>query len=208
MQIPTRSSLRPQTLDRINRLNRWYQKPMAQVSTALLFTVVTITFFAFVAIRPTLTTITQLVRKIEDQRSVKAQLDQKVAALATAESEFALARPYLTDINQAVPISTEIDSVLKQIEASANSNQAPLQGISLSGVTLGHDSSLETTSAIAIPININLGSNFTNLAAFLDTITSNKRILTLESIFFSPPSSLDSETIDLIVKMNAYYYPE
>jgi hypothetical protein len=53
----------------IRNLNAFYQKPVAKVSLELFLSVGTIIFFAMFAIRPTLLTMSDLVKEIEDKRN-------------------------------------------------------------------------------------------------------------------------------------------
>ena len=56
----------------------FYQKPIAQVSTELFFTIGATIFFAAFAIRPTILTMTDLVKEIQDKREAEEKLNQKV----------------------------------------------------------------------------------------------------------------------------------
>jgi len=62
-----------------------YEKPIAKVSTALILTLITITFFGFAAIRPTLATVSELIKE-----TVTRTIDGKVArSVAAANPEYA-----------------------------------------------------------------------------------------------------------------------
>ena len=52
----------------------FYHRPVAQVSLELFLSVATVVFFAVFAIRPTLVTMSNLIKELEDKRQLDQQL--------------------------------------------------------------------------------------------------------------------------------------
>ena len=71
---------------------KFYQKPSAKVSSALLLTIFTTIFFAIFAIKPTLVTVAELLKTIEDQEEVVGKLKKKAASLAQAQEEYSVSQ--------------------------------------------------------------------------------------------------------------------
>jgi len=86
-----------------HRLWIFYQKPTAKVSVALLLTIFTIIFFAVFAIRPTLLTVAELVKKIQDKKESLTQIEQKAAQLASAQQAYIAAQSNLPLLDLALP---------------------------------------------------------------------------------------------------------
>jgi len=72
----------------IRILDRFYHNPVAMVSFELFLSIAAILFFAVFAIRPTLLTMSDLIKEIEDKRKLDSQMEQKVAALSSAQESF------------------------------------------------------------------------------------------------------------------------
>jgi uncharacterized protein (UPF0333 family) len=60
----------------------FYQKPIARVSIELILSVLIVILFAVFAIRPTLITMAELVKEIEDKKELSEQMNLKLASLA------------------------------------------------------------------------------------------------------------------------------
>jgi Tfp pilus assembly protein PilO len=202
------SSLKPQISNRLYKLNRLYQQPIARVSTALLLTVFAIVFFAAAAIRPTLATIAELLKKIDDQQTVKTQLDQKVAALATAQVEYSLVQNDIPLVDSAIPNSHKLDELLKQIESTAGVVQIPISSIQVDTVALKTKTPPKSDELIAIPLSVNLEASYEQLSSFLNLIANLSRIITIETITFSQSDTQSQVSqVGLTIQMNAYFFP-
>lgn len=191
-------SLRPRSRGITLNLRLLYEKPVARVSTALLLTVFTITFFAFFAIRPTLSTIAQLLRKIEDQRSVKEKLDLKAASLSTAQADYLLIEPHLPLLETAIPATDNVGLLLKQIEGTASFTGIALQTMQVSAVDL----TLAADTAATVPVTVSLTGTYPQVNDFLARLASMERVLGLEEIVLSEE---DTDQISLRVTLVAYY---
>jgi hypothetical protein len=65
----------------MSALNDFYHKPVAMVSLELFLSIGAVVFFAIFAVRPTLLTMADLIKEIEDKRALDQQLQQKIASL-------------------------------------------------------------------------------------------------------------------------------
>lgn len=203
------ADIKPRTKIRLKNLMFYYQKPVVQVSTALLLTVITIIFFATFAIRPTLTTIAQLLRKIDDQRDIKEKLDLKIAALASAQSEYILVEPKLHLVDAAIPKSHEFAILMRQTEGAASVLQVPVSGIKLGSDFDLNESSDEVYELKEIPFSVTATAPYPRLGDFLRHITFMQRVTKPELISISQEEKRrDTAIINMSVKLNAYYLPD
>ena len=69
-------------------LGRFHQTKKTRVYTGIILSLLTVTFFIIFAIKPTLTTITQLVKQTKDQKLVVGELEKKIASLSQAQNEY------------------------------------------------------------------------------------------------------------------------
>ncbi len=84
-------------------LLKFYKQPVGKVSTELFLSIFTIIFFAVFAIKPTLTTMSDLVKEIEDKQKLNKQMQQKVTALATAQTEYEKFQDQFYLLDQSLP---------------------------------------------------------------------------------------------------------
>lgn len=79
------------------------QAPIAQASLALIFSLLTVSFFGIFAIKPTLVTIAELMRTIKDKEAVNSQLQAKIEALTIAESNYRKIKPKFEKLEKMLP---------------------------------------------------------------------------------------------------------
>jgi len=78
-----------------------------------------IAFFGWFAIRPTLSTITELIKEIEIKQDIVKQLDDKIDALVAADTTYKVAKPRLFLLDEALPTDHYVAQYTAQIETIA-----------------------------------------------------------------------------------------
>ena len=136
-------------LKTVRSFRQTYEKePIIQASVQLIMSVFGVAFFIFLAIRPTLATITTLLKKIDDQKVVDQKLDAKIAQLNTAQEvigEFGDEIERL--LGKAVPARPTVDVLNKQIEVVAEEAGVSLNSISVDNFPLvGNKGTLTETT--------------------------------------------------------------
>ena len=101
-------------------LNEFYQKPVARVSLELFLSVGAVIFFAIFAIRPTLVTMSDLVKEIEDKRDLDQKLTQKIASLSTAQTTYLEVQDRLYLLEEALPTTPDVIHAIKIVEKIAS----------------------------------------------------------------------------------------
>src|SRR4030067_2895956 len=119
------------------------------ISTYLILSLFTVSFFAAVFIRPTAVRIASLWREIQDKRDVYYKLEGKIRDLEKAQELVGAIENDSNYINRALPSNPEFSRFLKQIDYLVN-----LHG-------------LEMTSAKYPPLEIYSESESTSSAAQL-----------------------------------------
>ena len=112
----------------------FYHRPVARVSLELILSVIAVIFFAIFAIRPTLLTMADLVKEIEDKKELDRQMDLKVASLRTAEEQYNLYQSNFYLLDQAIPRKFNLVQSLKMIEKIAGEDQLVINRISVSDI--------------------------------------------------------------------------
>lgn len=188
---------------------KFYQKPSIKISSALLLTVFTTIFFAVFAIRPTLVTVAELLKTIEDKDEVLAKLKKKAASLASAQEEYSLNAPTIDRLNQAIPTDKEVQELITLIEATAADHELVLDTVSLNEFEYRKNASLP--DAVTLPISISMSADYVALKNFLHDVVRLPRFISVDSIAFAQPDDNESETefgaIKLAIRFSSHYMP-
>lgn len=194
------------------RLWRFYQKPIVKVSLSLLLTIFTISFFAIFAISPTLNTIGELLRTIEDRQETLAKLKDKSAALATAQSEYSLAQPHLPLLEEALPEDRQIKELLVLIEALAAYHNLNLSGFSLTEDVVYPAPEVDADEPQLINFTISASADYNTLSTFAKDVTRLNRVVRINTLNYSQPGQSQQESqgsnqLELSLNATAFYIP-
>ena len=113
-----------------------YQRPEIKASVEIILSVFTVAGLLLLAIRPTLATVTQLQKRIEDQQVVSRKLDSKITQLITAQRNLTTYADRLADYAVAVPDGHDLGSLAKRVEVLARDQGLALNSLSFSAVPL------------------------------------------------------------------------
>lgn len=188
---------------------KFYQKPVVKVSSALLLTLFTIIFFAIFAIKPTLVTVAELLKTINDQEEVLTKLKQKAAALASAQEEYSLNRLGIERLNQAVPEDKYIQELIMHLEAVAATHNLVIDSMSFEDFDYGKTATLPDT--VTLPFTLATSADYNTLKAFLTELVRLPRFLSVQSINFNQQdedsNSSSAAPLKLSISLQAHYMP-
>lgn len=189
-------------------LIQFYQKPVARVSLELILSIGAIIFFAIFAIRPTLLTMADLVKEIEDKTELDQQLGQKIAALSTVQNEYFAVEDQLGVLDEAIPSQPEIEQALKIVEKIASDNQLVISSIQLQ--ELPEDAppevSFDQKERISLPMNVNLTGDYQSIRQFIEDLRANRRALIVDSIVFSVSEQRQNRKLRATITVNIQYF--
>jgi Tfp pilus assembly protein PilO len=189
------------------RLVTFYQKPITQVSSAVLFTLALIIFFAVFAIKPTLETIGQLITKIEAQEVILEQAKKKTAALAAAQENLLTIESALPVLDEAIPSNYQVQQITRSIESLAGNLSLSINNLRVSSVTYPIQASANPIEEIAV--NISFDAAYPEAKTLIIALSKLPRLLTLETISFTQPEFTgrvgDANSVQVNIQAKAYY---
>ncbi len=180
------------------RLHVFYQKPVIQVSTAVLFTLATISFFAAFAIRPTLQTIAELLKKIDDQKQVLSLAQKKSASLATAQQQYNTISDKLFTLDAAIPASYQAQTLFTAIESLAAQLNIPLGSLRISDLSYPPQKS---NSVQEMSFSLNLQGSYPAVKQFLVNLGQLPRFIVLNNVTISTPQKSSRANQENIVEL-------
>ncbi len=189
-------------------LFEFYRNPVARVSLELIFSIVAVIFFAVFAIRPTLQTMSDLVKEIEDKRALDEQLTQKIASLNTAQTQYELFSKQFYLLDEALPKTAQITQALKIVEKIASDNQLIIQNITVSAVP----SELVTASAgnatrNTLTFNVDVLGDYLQIREFIEDLMDSRRMMIVDQVNFSLGSTRQQQrALTAVIRVNLPYY--
>lgn len=164
--------------------------PAVRISIELLLSLITISFFALFALRPTLNTISELVAQIRSQEEIKGKLEQKITNLGQAQAIWAKEQERIILVGQALPPNPNIDAYIKQIEGIAVSRGLSLTFFGVDETVLkGENKDQKKKGAVKgienIEASVSLSGSYSSLVLFVEDLEKLRRPVELISISFS-----------------------
>ncbi len=204
-------------------LEKFYEKPVAKVSVELVLSIVAVVFFAFFALRPTLTTMAELNREIEDKRSVNEALSRKMAALATAQSEYLTYEERFGVLDDAVHEFPTLETALFYLEYLVRRENISLSGLRIETFPLNQvvsDSNGSATNSAALTarkeigiyaINASFEGDYENILAFFQALEAVRPLFSVENFTFTLRTERDESMVlrvNVLLHMYGYESPQ
>lgn len=177
------------------QLKRFYEKPVTRVSLELVMSIVTVMLFSLLALRPTLNTMSQLVKEIEDKRVVDDALTKKLAALNTAQNEYFTYKDRFAILETAVYENLTLEDTLFGIEYLAQKSGVALQTLRIKEFPVGNlggevserEAAAATSKKVigVYSVALSFSGDYQNIVAFFKEVESVRPLFSIQSFSFS-----------------------
>lgn len=172
-----------------------------QSVTMAILSLLTLSLFGFFAISPTLSTIAQLNRQLDDKKDIDRKLNQKIQNISSLQQQYATIQADLPLINAALPQRPEASYLLGQLDAIAKNFNITISQIQVSSVSL---SKPKSTKTIEFPFSISASGTKENMSSFIQEISFFDRIVVLDQIAISQDETLDQDG-KITLQGNGFY---
>lgn len=189
-------------------LDSFYTKPIAVVSLELLLSIGLVVFLGFFAIRPTLTTMSDLIKEIEDKQELNDQLSKKVAALSTAQTLYFSLEDRLPLLDQAIPSQPELIKSLKIIELLATESNVIIESMVVTSIP--DENPAEVSSAqlqrVPLPVTISVSGDYLAIRAYVEALRSVRRSFVVDTVTFSIEENRGERKLRASITLNIPYF--
>lgn len=170
----------------------------------LTLTFLTVAFFGFFAIRPTLIIIAKLVKEIEEKEEINHQLDKKIASLVSAQEQYSANQERFYLLDQALPKIPDFPSLIYCLENIASSTNVEFKSFSISKIDISGETKSKITpkKASSFEFNLSLTGSFQNLQQFVHQAESLRRLIFLKSISFGKPKKTQEEENQILLTIS------
>lgn len=175
-----------------------------QSYTTIVLSLVTIAFFGIFAIGPTLSTITDLQKQVDDSTFVDQQLGQKINTLTALQEAYTLLKPDLPVVFDAIPQQPDLALFVSQIQGIGKLTNVQVSNAQTLPVDVGNQtvSGKFTTFAFSLDVNGTRQEVFD----FLDKLTTYNRLVSIDILSLtSAQTTTDSYRVS--VRGKAYFKP-
>lgn len=189
-------------------LNHFYQNPIAKVSIELVLTVGLVLFLGVFAIRPTLITMSDLIKEIDDKTALDRQLGQKIAALSTAQSEYLSIENRLGVLEEAIPNNPDVVQDLKLIEKMASDASIVVTNISIEELpkeVLG-ELPFEKLKRSSVVARISVVGDYPTIRQFAENLYASRRVFVIDTISFSLDEDRNTTQLKAQLTVHMPYY--
>lgn len=192
-------------------LQKFYQKPVAKVSLELFLSIFTILFFAIFAIRPTLLTMSDLIKEIDDKEKIDQDLSKKIAALSTVQPLYLQLSDQLIALDEVIPNQPQLISSLKVIEKTASDLGLVIDNMAVSEIPpistqQEEEITPDSMTRIDIPIVINVSGDYPTIRQFTQDLRDYRRSFIVDTIIFNTKKLQGSTKLEARITLSAPYF--
>lgn len=188
------------------------KKENKQAFTSIVLTLIALSFLGFFAINPTVTTIIQLRKELEDNRILEKKLEQKIINLSRLQQSYKELSPRIPTVLLAVPLEPTATLLAGKIQAIAQESGVSLSRLQIYQIELvrtGLDPKKKVQEALYPSFTFSLGveGDAASIAQFLSSVVNFDRIITLDSFSVTKDQAVPGNTI-LSVQGKTYFIRE
>ncbi|NCO12507.1 MAG: hypothetical protein COZ34_00520 [Candidatus Pacebacteria bacterium CG_4_10_14_3_um_filter_34_15] len=189
-------------------LNHFYQNPVAKVSLELFLTIGLVLFLAVFAIKPTILTMSNLIKEIENKEKLEKQLTQKIAALQTAQTEYLSVESLLPALDEAIPSTPEIIKSAKIIEKAAADNKIIIKNMSV--LELPQNDSVDVPfsqkAKQKLNFNVSISGDYISIRNFAESLRNSRKSFVIDSVTFQLEEDRGSRKLNASFSISVPYF--
>lgn len=146
----------------------------------IILTLFTVSFFGLFAITPTLSTISNLNKQYEDNKLVRDSLNKKLSNLQLLDFQYKEIQPDLEIIYSAIPRTTKIPYLARQLENIASNNSVAVTKLNFGTVEIYPNT--KKGPIYSFTFTVNIVGNQLNVNNFISNIINFDRIVGIDRI--------------------------
>lgn len=163
------------------------KKEKTQAIATLLFSLFGIAFLGYFAISPTLSTISQLRKELEDSILVDKKLDEKISNLAILQQKYAGIESDIPYVLSAIPQIPNVPTFIGQIQTLAQNSRVSIVKfqvfrVELTKVNESTPKPVGTADYSTFAFSLSAEGPYDTIARFLSDLTNFNRIISIDSI--------------------------
>lgn len=171
-----------------------------------IFTLIAIGIFIVFAIKPTVETISDLQKKIEEYKQANEAITKKSDDLSKARANYKNLDPQVrTLITEKIPNNNpNIRELIQALEQTAQENQASISALQIQPLEINAPNPNKVPSELTeVGFTFNVEGNYNQVINMLNTLANNTRILSIDKLNVNKLQS--GNNLFMAIKGKAYY---
>lgn len=176
----------------LNIVSLYKKRQDLRIYLEVILSLTTVSVFIALALRPTVITISELYKEIENKEDIVTKLDEKIKNIGLAQETFTQEETKIALTKTSIPGTPVPESYVKQIEGLAIQNNLSLLGVSVGEVTLvgvAKKGSIQETELTSLPegangvtFSISVSGNYQQLFSFISGLETLRRPLKIDNL--------------------------
>ncbi|MEK7061019.1 MAG: type 4a pilus biogenesis protein PilO [Patescibacteria group bacterium] len=179
-----------------------FKEEKTQKFTTLILTLIALSFFGLFAINPTISTIAELNKELEDNRLVDQKLGQKISNLTALQQKYTNLQPDLPIILNAIPKTPEVPLFAAQVQSVANSSNVAIDSFQTFEVEINKNPNSRQYSSFTFALTAE--GTYNDLSNFLSNLSNMQRIAGIDILSLTKRSGT-SNSLQLTLKGKAFF---
>lgn len=155
-------------------------------------------------VSPTISTIANLRKQIEDNKIVEEKLQQKINNLSVLSQKYSDLEADIPIVLEAVPQTSQIPLLVAQIQAVANESGVRLNNFQTFRVDVSQGA-IKGKKFSSFDFTLTAQGDYQNMLNFMDNLVNFQRITTITNISVSKATSFNNSSLQLNMRGTAYF---
>lgn len=186
-----------------NKISPVLRDKRAPAYFMLILSFLSLSFFGAFALRPTLATITELQKEIDDSKEVYTKIQEKNRNLLILQAEYKTIESDLPIIYAAIPNQVDAPTFLLKLKTLATLNNLEISNLQITKSPLSEGVDSDKRSVISSTFSLTASGTYKNINKFLEDVASLDRIATFTNIGITQSSG---STNGLTVQVSGQIY--
>ena len=158
------------------------------------------------AINPTLSTITNLQKQVDDSKFFESKLSEKITNLSNLNQQYQNIQNDLPLVFDAVPKNSDIATLAATLQAITNNSKVKLINLQIQKAEISKKA-VSSKEYSTYEFSATCEGNYQDLILFLNNSINFQRILTINSISVVKSTTSTGIALQISISGNAYFKP-
>ena len=177
-----------------------------------------ISFFAFFAIKPAITTISSLLGEIKSKEALTQKMRSKINTLVEAQDAFAQVQEQYQIIEASLPSQSRYSHLITQIQGASSQSNVNLEKFNINlktkNMSTNDTKSVQNVNLKSYQLSTTDYADFKSITDFFDLLSQNRRLIKINSVSLETNKDQDQENpvnpefVKYNLTTNIYYWQE
>ncbi len=201
----------------LNVMARYRERADVKAYLEILLSLATISILAIFALKPTLVTISQLIKEIEAKKEALTKMNEKIQNLSRAQNLYEKEKSKILLLSSAIPEKAAPELFARQIQGLADKHKVDVPSLGIQGgVILGGQSlprspetsqSKENVNELKFSINVDSSlEGYIRLVNFLTDLEKLRTVNKIDSLKIATITKNNQKSLLMSINGNLPYY--